>query len=244
MEVRLVEIPRSSLDSMPTSERVFLIQLGTVLNEVNILRKCRIFAGNGLGTSDGLIKSADVTQSLFFLGTLAGKLHEAWRMLSKDYFGACLSREYDPLLPEPARASLKKFNKYFGRSNHLTTIRNAFVFHYGSEGLAEQIDKIPSGQQFQVVIAEHLGNCLYTFSNVIVTWSILNSIAANDPQRAMNTLVDEVQKVTQWFQTFAAECISMLVMKWATPKYTEVELPELPIVDNVGLPYFVKRSSD
>jgi hypothetical protein len=91
-------------------------------------------------------------------------------------------------------------------------------------------------------ISEHSVNCLYSISDTIVNWSILNSIDSSNSQQAMDILIGDIAiKVSGWFREFCGDCVRIIYEKLELD-YTEVEIPEPPLIDEVKLPYFVKKS--
>jgi len=92
MELNKIRISREKLDSIPRTERIFFIQVGQVLNELNTLQKVVFVAAKH--TEDTLERRGRHLQALLFSRMLAGKLWEAWELLGKDFFQAKLSKEY------------------------------------------------------------------------------------------------------------------------------------------------------
>lgn len=242
MELLKVNIRKSKLDTIPENERVFFIQLTNFLNELNILQKCVFFSGNEIKSLNAIERRAQISQALFFIRMLAGKLNEGWEMLNKDFFGTQLSKEYKTALSQVGKDSLSELKRYFTRDNNVNLIRKKFAFHYDAEKIKGEIDKIPKNEVLEMLISEHRGNCLYSFSDVTVNWAILNSIDPSNPARAMDTLIVEVAiKVGGWFQEFGADCVCIISEKLGLD-YTGVEIPEPPLIDDVKLPYFVKKT--
>jgi len=243
MKLLKINIPKSKLDTIPEIEQVFFIQLMQFLNELNILQKCVIVSSNELGSLTTIEKRGQISQAHFFIRTLAGKLYEGWKMIGKNFFETQLSSEYESLLSQKGKESLSELIVYFNDENNLVRlIRHKFAFHYDQEKIKEEIDKVPQEELLEVYVSEHPANCLYSISNTIVNWAILNSIDSSNPQRAMDKLFDEITiKVSGCFQKFGADCVFIIVKKLELNS-TEVEIPEPPSIDDVKLPYFVKRA--
>lgn len=242
MKLLKVDIPKSKLDTISKNEQVFFIQLTHFLNELNILQKCVIISSNELTSLTTVERRGQVSQAHFFIRTLAGKLNEGWEMINNDFFKTQLSKRYEKLLSQTGKDSLSKLKRYFRRDNRVNLIRKKFAFHYDKEKIKEEVDKIPQREVLEMFISEHRGNCLYSLSDIIVNWAILNSIDSSNPQRAMDILIDEVAiKVSGWFQEFGGDCVRIIGEKLELD-YTEVEIPEPPLIDDVKLPYFVKKA--
>ena len=243
MKLSKINIPKSKLDTIPEIEQVFFIQLMQFLNELNILQKCTIVSSNELASLTTIEKRSQISQAHFFIRTLAGKLYEGWKMIGKNFLKTQLSSEYENLLSQKGKESLSELMVYFKDKNNLVRlIRNKFAFHYDKEIIKEEIDNIPQEESLEVYISEHRANCLYSLSDTIIIWAILNYIDSSNPQRAMDRLIGEIAlKVSRLFQEFCGDCVRIIGEKMELD-YTEVEIPEPPSIDDVKLPYFVKRA--
>jgi len=243
MKLLKINIPKSKLDTIPEIERVFFIQLMQFLNELNILQKCVIVSNNELESLTTIEKGGQISQAHFFIRTLAGKLYEGWKMIGKNFFETQLSSEYENLLSQKGKESLSELIGYFNDGNNkVRLIRNKFAFHYDKEKIEEEIDKIPQEKLLEMHISKHRVNCLYSISDTIVNWSILNSINSSNSQQAMDILIGDIAiKVSRWFREFCGDCVCIIAKKLELNS-TEVEIPEPPSIDDVKLPYFVKRA--
>ncbi len=243
MKLSKINIPKSKLDTIPEIEQVFFIQLMHFLSELNILQKCVIVSSNKLASLTTIEKRGQISQAHFFIRILAGKLYEGWEMLRKDVLKTQLSREYENLFSQKGKESLSELIVYFNDENNLVRlIRNKFAFHYDKEKIKEEIDKIPQEELLEMYISENRVNYLYSISDTIVNWAILNSIDSSNSQRAMDILIGEIAiKVSGWFREFCGDCVRIIYEKLELD-CTEVEISEPPSIDEVKLPYFVKRA--
>jgi predicted CopG family antitoxin len=243
MKLLKINIPKSKLGTIPEIEQVFFIQLTHFLNELNTLQKCVIVSNNKLTSLTSIEKRGQISQAHFFIRTLAGKLYEGWKMIRKDFLETQLSREYENLLSQKGKESLSELIGYFNdKNNKVRLIRNKFAFHYDKEKIKEEINKIPQEELLEMYISKHRGNCLYSISDTIVNWSILNSINSSNSQQAMDILIGDIAiKVSGWFREFCGDCVCIIVKKLGVNS-TEVEIPEPPLLDDIKLPYFIKRA--
>jgi predicted CopG family antitoxin len=243
MKLHKINILKSKLDTIPEIEQVFFIQLMQFLNELNILQKCTIVSSNELASLTKIEKRSQISQAHFFIRTLAGKLYEGWKMIGKNFLKTQLSSEYENLLSQKGKKSLSELIVYFKDKNNLVRlIRNKFAFHYDKEKIKEEIDKIPQEELLEMYVSEHRANCLYSISDTIVNWSILNSIDSSNSQQAMDILISDIAiKSSRRFLEFCGDCVCIIVKKLELNS-TEVEIPEPPSIDDVKLPYFVKRA--
>jgi hypothetical protein len=245
MKLHKINIPKSKLDTIPKIEQVFFIQLMFFLNEINILQKCVIFSSNKLKSLTTIERRGQISQAHFFIRTLVGKLQEGWKLLEKNFIDKQLSKRYENLLSQKSKESLSELIEYFNDEDNLVRlIRNKFAFHYDKEKIKEEVDKIPQEELLEIYIPEneHHANCLYSLSDTIINWAILNSIDSSNPQRAMDRLIGEIAlKVSRLFQEFCGDCIC-IIAKELELSSSEIEIPQPPSIDDVKLPYFVKRA--
>jgi len=243
MKLLKINIPKSKLDIIPEIEQVFFIQLMQFINELNILQKCFIVSNNELESLTAIEKRGQISQAQFFIRTAAGKLNEGWKMINKNFIDTQLSKEYENLLSQKGRKSLSQLKVYFSDENNLVRlIRNKFAFHYDKEKIKEEVKKISQEELLEVYISEYRVNCLYSLSDTIVNWSILNSIDSSNSQQAMDTLIGDIAiKVSGWFQEFCVDCVYIIAKKLGVNP-TEITIPDPPSIDKVKLSYFVRRA--
>ena len=243
MKLLKMNIPKSKLETIPEIEQVFFIQLMQFLNELNILQKCVIVSSNELGSLTTIEKRGQISQAHFFIRTLVGKLYEAWKMINKNFINTQLYKEYENHLSQKGKESLSELIERFNdKNNIISLIRNKFAFHYDKEKIKEEVKKIPKEELLEIYISEHPVNCLYSLSDTIVNWSILNFIDPLNSQQAMDILVGDIAiKVSGWFQEFCVDCVYIIANKLGL-NFIEVEIPEPLSIDEVKLSYFVRRA--
>ena len=239
MVLNKITISKEKLASIPRTERIFFIQIGQILNELNTLQKVIFIAGKH--TEDTLERRGRNLQALFFSKLLAGKLSEAWLLLGRDFFGARLSKDYEPRLTPEGKDSLDKLKRYFSDQNLIHQIRNNFAFHYTSpEDIEKQLDsdQIPSEEVFELLIAAEHGNSLYSMSDVILNYSLLNSVHP-DPWKAMDIILREVFDVTKQFLEFLGDCLVIIADQYLTLDSETLDIGEPPLLSDLTLPFFV-----
>ena len=133
MKVFRLSITETELNSIPEDERLFFIQTGQILNDLNILQKFLIISSNKLeDTTDTTERKGKNSQSLLITRLLAGKLHESWELLKRIFFSARISQQYEQSLSPSAKDGLNKLKKYYGKQNLITQIRNEYSFLYSN----------------------------------------------------------------------------------------------------------------
>lgn len=216
------------------------------MNEILILHKLLHFSNNYNSYNNKVLEKAQNAQSLFIARILAEKLFEGWRLLQTNYFGNQVSMEYNDLLTEQGRDCLNQFKSYFSRDNSIEKVRNRFATHYftSSEGIAQQFEKIPENQAFELYFGPEEGNCLYHVSHIFMTLAVLEAVGASDIQNAMMSLFSDLFKTAEWFIDFSQDFIEQFVIKYFGETHDKVEIPDvhLPSFVDIKLPYFFKRT--
>jgi len=244
MKLVKYEFTMEQMEPLLKEEKVFFVQLTHFLQEIMILQKCVVYAGCEIAAKTGIEQTAQRVQSLFFIRELAGKLLGGWRMLNISYFGQKLSQRYDSLLSRDGRKKLGNLKKYFNGDNLVYTIRNKYTFHYEREKIEKQIETFSQDEVLCLILAEHYANNLYVFSDDIVNSSILDEINSENHQDATDTLIKEiVLNVCNEFQSFGYDLIRLIIEKLGlnSEEGEQIEIAEVPSLDNTKLPYFVRR---
>ena len=239
MKVWSVKFKAEVLRTLPQEQQVFLVLLTRLLNDINVLSKAAIYASNGIENLEGVRKTAQRIVGLTFTRELAGKLYEGWRLLEKSYFGSGLSRRYACSLSHKAKDAERHIKNYFSRSGcRMKRIRHEHASHYLPSGVSQELTDVDPEEVLCMLVAEQ-GNSLYPFSEDIATKSILR-LFDSDAQRAMRQMLGEVViDVPGWFQDFAYGVLTLFAEE-AGLHGDEVCVPDVPPLDKVQLPFFVR----
>ncbi len=235
---------------MPEKERIFLVLAMHFLNDLNTLQKCVYFSSRCV--TDGVQRSAENAQALFFTRVLAGKLWEGWQLLRRNFFGSGLSKQYENQLSKEAKDNLAGIKRYFSSDNATDLIRNEYEFHCPSgDKIKELLEIVPDNEIFEIYASDHHGNCRWLMSDVIINFSILSKIDSRvfgidglDPERAEETMVKlhkEIHNITRRFLDVLGDCITVLMTKDGSLFDTEdVILDHVLDMEQIRIPYFMK----
>jgi hypothetical protein len=146
------------------------------------------------------------------------------------------------VLSNTSRDILNELKGYFSKTNIIHDIRNKYAFHYDRQRVQEEIQSVPQDAMQMMFVAEHSGNCLFAFADTMINSSLLNAIDSANPSQAVDVLIEEIAvKVCRWFQDFGHGCVEVLCKQLGEKSTTDGEIQNVPINDDVGLPYFVQR---
>jgi hypothetical protein len=240
MDLHIFKISREQFNRIPEVEQIFILQICTLLNEINILQKLALFSTNKKSEISEFENKAQNAQAFFVFTILAGKLWEGWQMVNKEFFSKGLRQEYFDALPDEGREALNFLGKYFSEQNIICKIRNQFAFHYGSEEIKKEL-KANTDENFELILSEFSGNCLFYFANTIVGSAIISE-ADQDTQVAMNKVIGDILKISKKLQIFLNNAMVVAMEKYKIDKnYTTFKLSDVPKLDAVQVPFFVSK---
>ncbi|MCI0557461.1 MAG: hypothetical protein MN733_03120, partial [Nitrososphaera sp.] len=246
MLIHKIPVVKAKLDVIPKRERVLFVLLGHFLDEISILNKLLLIAN--VQPEADLMRKAHTTQSLLIARMFIGKLLEGWQMLQRDFFSTVLSKHYEPKLQAPGDAALANLKRYFGKANLLQDIRNNFAFHYSSDQVKQQLATLEASYKSEIYLASDYANSLNWACGEIVSYAMLNTVGAVDPQQALNRIVDDLTKVGDWFFDFCGSCISIIIEQYFGTDLRELNAEEIDIgepvsLEAITLPYFMRRAT-
>ena len=240
MDLTIFKISREQFNRIPEVEQIFILQLSTFLNDINVLQKLALFSTNKKPNVGEFENKAQNAQAFFVFTILAGKLCEGWKMIRNDFLSKGLRQEYSDLLPEDSRDALSYLEKYFCEQNILRKIRNKFAFHYDSKVIKKELEA-NKDENFELILSEFAGNSLFYFANTIVGSAIL-SAAEQDTQEAMNAMLGEIIETSKKFQLFLNDAMVVAMEKYDIDKnYTTFTLSDVPKLNDIQVPFFVSK---
>jgi hypothetical protein len=244
MELKKLSISKSDFMSIPEAERLFFLRFGNLFNEICILRKLVYFSG-GTRTTHDILKKAKMSQAVFILRLLAGKLWEGWLSLRKDFFDAKISKDYEKKLTHVGKSGLSSLKKYFDKkNNNIRNIRNEISFHYSEEHkehIKTIIDSHRAPEQFDVLISDNHLNCFYSTSGSVTDLTIIDwTNSPNDDEKSLQNLLSEIINITKSFLDFLGDCLFIIVKNHGHFDMVEVSIPNPPKFDEIELPYFIQ----
>ena len=247
MKLTKLQISKDELLSIPEEELELFIQLTNFYNDVNILQKLMAISGisREKANNNKIVKMSLSSQALFFMRIQAGKLYEGWNMLGEHFFNnKKFSKEYHKKGSSQSKENLSKLKKYFGKSNLIENVRNKHTFHYSKESsknMVKQIIDTPDSKIFEIYLSEEYGNCFYSITHDLLNSSMLKEINSSDQAKAMDDFFQQIMDTTKRLLDFTQDCIRVISEKYLQLNYEDVQMPEPPSLDDITLPFFVKK---
>lgn len=239
MNLYKVLLSKEDIRTLTEEEKVFFIQAGTVLNEVNILIKLLIISNKE--SENSVVAKAQHSQTIFFMSLLSGKLWECWIFLHKAYFKSKLAKKYESILSNEGQESLKELKTYFGKDNLIKNIRNKLAFHYDTQEVTDQIPAILLDQIPEIYLAESQGNSLFYISDILRLKTILEYTGNSDAKVAKEALFSEILRIAELFVQFIYHCLVAMIGNHENIELEKVNIGNIPNINDISLPYFVSK---
>jgi hypothetical protein len=244
MKLHVWNIGRSKFDNVPEAERTFIIGLGHIENEINVLQKILYWTAPSEQEPE-IIRRAHSSQATPVAKLLAGKLWEAWQFLHNAYFKTRVSANYYNVLNVEGKDAINSLKQYFKRNNIVSTVRNKFAFHYSVEHIREGFSLPPDTDDWQIVLSESSENNLYYLADLVANYAMLNSIDQKDYWKAMDRLLKELTEISRWFIIFGDACWIIVIEKYLRDTRVgipvqEVNLEDCSTINEVEIPFFIE----
>jgi hypothetical protein len=250
MQIYQVNLTKQKLAAMHQLERTLLLLLGHARNEINVLSKLILMAGNSRLPPHQIVDHVEAAQILIIMQVLIGKLHEAWelfkrRVQSNSHF----SSKYLLKLSPKGAAAHEELNRRFRKGSVLTKIRNKISFYYRDEDnlIDDSFQRLADTEPWEFYLSKTRGNTFYYASELVITKSAIQlvnnqvGIEASDlHNQAFKGLCDIVIRVSDQIGTLFDECIAVMVTEAmeGVAEPTAVDIGEVPKRLSASLPFF------
>jgi hypothetical protein len=248
-ELKRIHLTKADLDRIPGDERFFYLMAGHLGNDVNILGKLVMVAFN-TAYQDGLILKdephgqAGLAQWFLLQKFLAGRLHEAFRLMNSHYFAKGLHTKYEPMMAERPRKSREQFSAYFAqKANIISRVRQKFAFHFERQDIEELYSNLEGEYAFVTYVGEHLGHNLF-FGSEMLSLSAMAALAnAPTPLQGMEKIYSDTLEVSSWPGYFVVGFMRVIVQQYIRPVRPEqienMTIDMQGLLDQYTLPFFV-----
>jgi hypothetical protein len=210
-----------------------------MLNEINVLQKTTRLRSDECLTE--IEKKGQITQLFIFHGILVGKLWECWEFLRKNFFKSSLALEYEELLSNEGKSSLRKLKQFFGKNKWMSKVRNRFTFHYDADELQKQLELMTDDELFEIFLAEAQGNSLFYCSTVLNLSAILGKMDASDEVTSIEKYFSETLEASGNFIQFFNHFLGAIAEKYLHVRLEEVEIPDPPSIKTLFIPFVISR---
>jgi hypothetical protein len=248
-ELRRIRLTKADLDRIPADERFFYLMAGHFANNVTILGHLLIAAFNsafgrpGEFSRDEPHNAAGLAQLFLVLKLLAGRLHEASRLIGSQYFAKGLHKKYEDEMSEKARDARRQFSEYFGgKDNIITSVRQRFAFHHNREEVESVYNDLSNEFEFVTYLGAYIGHTLYAGSEILSINAMTTLVKGHAPLDAIDIIYKDTTAVSQWLGLFVTGFMNVMIKRYLSPmKREQIEnltIEAEPSISDCTLPFF------
>ena len=241
MQMFRFDLDWSTLDATPEEERTLALMLGKLHNELNILGN--LVASFSVKDDEiALEREGRAAQSFMFMTILAGRLHEGWNLLQKQYFRNSICKKYDLLIGNKSYLALGELKAYFSSGNRaLNIVRNRYAFHFDPQIIKENYSSVSKVDPCNMYMGMPSNCNFFQVSESLFSRSILNEIGGGDPLNGMNILVSDSSVAIGNFHSFIGGYVMAFINEYwkDIPKDHLIDVGNRPLVGSVNIPFLM-----
>jgi len=246
IEVHCVPISKEQLRTLPKDERVLLLLMGHILNQISVFLKLFTFSSN-IDPPHPIEGRISAAQSHIILRVLFGVLLEGWNVISDH---KVLIDSYMPDIDNDGKESYKKLEEYFDRSSLLYKLRNNFSYHLPNAKLVERtFESIPENEEgWEWYLSATNTNSFYFSCELIMGYGVLN-LASNkmSQESALGEVITEVRHVADTMPYFIMPLIRAILLKHFDESilnsFHVMTITDAPGLFQFWIPFFADQSS-
>lgn len=184
------------------------------MNEVNLFDKLTFFSLNHEHTPKWKAK-VHSAQSMILIRTLVVKICATQELLRKHYFGTQIETDYAGRLDNrDAEVSLERLHAYMSLEisdvrerpkNLMQLIRNKIAAHYDDAQGQTEVPRDQPSDELGMYLDHDYSNSMYQFAELLMTKAVVElcKVPNNDPELALNLLMDEIRRLITWLNAAA-----------------------------------------
>jgi hypothetical protein len=247
IEVYRIPVPKDRLRALPKDERVLLLLLGYVSNQVLMLQKLLIYATR-LDPKDEVEEHATGVQTQMLVRIAVSAAFQAWRLIETRFLSNPLAKDYMGRLDRDGLQALEELRRHFGKSALLSAIRNNFGFHYPETADAEvafqaAADDTGFDDIWKVYLSQHGFNSLFLLSDAVFAHGIAAQLGTTDLLALQQKLMVELREASMNVVQFAQAFFAAAWIKHfgdVIDAQDVVKIEGAPLLEEIALPFFVE----
>ena len=225
---------------MPETERVFVVVLGYISNEINILQKLMMMAHDLDDDPEPAEIQGRTAQTMCLLRVLVGKLNEAHRTIKEHYLDTGLHSQIKSQFDQDTLRELQGFIGYFSKpKNNLNVLRSKISFHNNWEFARQNLRSIPSDAALFIYTDETAGNTLFQFADLGAAFIMSNHVKPGDFAAGLGELTDEALQLARNLVHFSSACLAVMIRRGIGFTQDQVDLRSAPKLGDVRIPFFM-----
>jgi hypothetical protein len=247
IEVYRIPVPKDSLLKLPKEERVLLLQLGHMANQVLMFEKLLIFATK-LDPETEVEQFATGVQTQMLVRLAVSAMFESLLLVERLFVKSKVGTEYKDLLDEKGRNSLAYLKSLMGKSALFAAIRNNYGFHHpGADATEAAFQAAVADADFdamwKVFYSHHGFNSIFLFCDVIATKGIAAEAGVEDLTALQQQLMTDLREAALNLVDFAHSFFAALWVKHFGKEIDAEGITKIdgaPKYDGVSIPFFVE----
>lgn len=247
IQVYRIPIPKDFLLKLPTEERVFLLQLGHMANQVLMFEKLLIFATT-LDSKNEVEQHTTGVQTQMLVRLAVSAVYESLRVVEKLFVKSNIGNDYRDKLDTKGSDALAYLKKLMGKSALLAAVRNNYGFHYPKVNETEEafqaaIADADFDGMWKVYFSHHGFNSMFLFCDVIWTKGIAAKAGVADLAALQKQLMTELREAALNLVNFAHSFFAALWIQHFGKEIDAEGITEVtgaPKFDEVSIPFFVE----
>ena len=251
IQVIRIPVPKQRLQALPKDERVLLLLLGYVANQIMMMEKLIIFSTNKESTEPIEQQTAGV-QTQMLLRLMIGVLNEAWQVITTRFNKNPINLVYRPLLDDGGKKALAALNQQFGDSNLLNRVRTNYAFHHPGSGDVEMafqsaINNSDLNDDWNFYFAQHGLNSMFLISDIVIVHGIFNVLGETNWAASQEKIMAQVLSAADNINEFAKAYSKAVWLKHFGQKMLSdkvIEIHDAPKFDEVVLPFFIEMPGE
>jgi hypothetical protein len=232
---------------MPPSERILLLLLGYVANQLTMLQKLLTFATNRTPTEE-VEQHATGVQTQMLLRLIVGATNEGWELIRTRFIETSIAKDYLTRLDGQGQEALKQLKQQFGKSNILNKIRKHYAFHHPynkdvEEAFVAAYDDCELDTYWNLYFSHHGFNSLFFISDLIFVHGIARHAGEVNLVEAQQKISKEASSASINLVEFAKAFFAAAWIKHFGQEIDAtniVTITDAPSVDEVWIPFFVE----
>ena len=236
--IKRIRLSKAVLADIPREEVELFLSLGHLHNELALLQKLLLWSFRNEAIEPDM--QGQLTQSMMLLRCLGARLFEGWQTLRKDFFGAKISKYYEPDLAGIALKAYESVKSYNSAPNPLKALRDGFVFHSSGRDIGLGLQHL-SDDPLDIYLGPFGTDSLFYASELVLNVSLLGTAEATALKERLNNLVGAIVSQAGDWLLLIQGIVSIFLSRHPSLQEREVEefaLREPTRFDTITIPWF------
>ena len=245
LQITTRDLDAAFFERLSELERKLFLIAGQIHFEVTALNKVRVWSLPFSEKTIEVERAALLLQSEYFARLLGACLFEGWECLRLLLHSKEAQSIPTSLSPE-ARNAHSWLKKWFGKKNGLGQVRNQFAYHFAPSKLLEALPEFTAedSRLMTVILGAASGNTVVVPSMLCAWLSVSKSYDSTDFVAGLEKFQNEISDVLPNLACVCEGLIEYFLIRelgadWGANQVT-VEIREVPEMQDIRLPYFIK----